>query len=252
MKSINYLGDNRLKHRIVYSKQEYTRCIYCGEAANTREHIPSKVFLEKPYPSNLYIVPACIDCNNSFSADELFLSIFISWKKHKYTMNKHNVDIDLSEKLKKHNETLKKIIRLLILDKNEEVKQKVEKILYKLAIGHAVYELSEGFFRDSQNFETSIKYTFLEEMTPHEVNDFTTPFILNDYPLPEIGSRVYERIMVVEYKQDYLHKLRMLMLDWVDVQDDIYTYTAYIFGSTIKVKMVFLNYFFAEIHIKIS
>jgi hypothetical protein len=77
MEHAHYYGDYRLQNRVVYSKGHDMKCIYCGESANTREHVPSKVFLSRPYPENLPTVPACFDCNNSFSEDELFLSLFM-------------------------------------------------------------------------------------------------------------------------------------------------------------------------------
>lgn len=55
-------------------------CIYCGEPATTRDHVPPKCFLDKPYPQNLLTLPACQTCNNSFSKDEqyfMYLSDYI-------------------------------------------------------------------------------------------------------------------------------------------------------------------------------
>jgi hypothetical protein len=34
-------------------------CIYCGRATQTRDHVPSRVLLNEPYPNNLPVVPAC-------------------------------------------------------------------------------------------------------------------------------------------------------------------------------------------------
>jgi hypothetical protein len=53
-------------------------CIYCGKAASTRDHVPPKSFLEKPYPDNLKTVPSCKDCNNGFSKDEEYFLILMS------------------------------------------------------------------------------------------------------------------------------------------------------------------------------
>jgi len=49
-------------------------CSICGEReATTRDHIPPKSILVKPYPSNLITVQACAACNNGASAmDEKF------------------------------------------------------------------------------------------------------------------------------------------------------------------------------------
>ena len=52
-------------------------CIHCGITLNpvnaTREHIPSKFFLRKPYPKELTNMGACRECNTSFSRDEEYL-----------------------------------------------------------------------------------------------------------------------------------------------------------------------------------
>lgn len=46
------------------------KCLYCGESSKTKDHVPSKNLLEKPYPKNLMTIPACDNCNKSYSLDE--------------------------------------------------------------------------------------------------------------------------------------------------------------------------------------
>lgn len=46
-------------------------CAYCGQEKKlTADHVPPKLFLERPFPPNLLAVPACADCNRSFQADD--------------------------------------------------------------------------------------------------------------------------------------------------------------------------------------
>jgi hypothetical protein len=46
-------------------------CIYCqARAGDTRDHVPPKQLLRRPYPRNLFTVPACRPCNSALSADE--------------------------------------------------------------------------------------------------------------------------------------------------------------------------------------
>jgi hypothetical protein len=46
-------------------------CGYCGNQRDlTRDHLPPKLLLEKPYPMNLRTVPSCYPCNQSFKADD--------------------------------------------------------------------------------------------------------------------------------------------------------------------------------------
>jgi hypothetical protein len=55
-----------------------TTCLFCGEIADTKDHIPSKKLLEKPYPNNLLTIPSCDKCNKSFSLDEeYFLNVLV-------------------------------------------------------------------------------------------------------------------------------------------------------------------------------
>ena len=63
------------QHRPTRERRRRT-CVYCANRATTRDHVPPRLLLEKPYPNNLITVPACNSCNNEFSADEeYFLTI---------------------------------------------------------------------------------------------------------------------------------------------------------------------------------
>ncbi|MBE2224004.1 MAG: hypothetical protein IAF02_20870 [Anaerolineae bacterium] len=53
-------------------------CIYCGRLADTREHVPSKSLLEKPFPINLWTVKACNTCNRGYSLDEEYFLVLLS------------------------------------------------------------------------------------------------------------------------------------------------------------------------------
>lgn len=53
-------------------------CIYCGQRATSRDHVPPKLLLERPYPSNLQTVPSCIRCNQGASLDEQYFLVLIA------------------------------------------------------------------------------------------------------------------------------------------------------------------------------
>lgn len=53
-------------------------CIYCGQFADTKDHVPLKCLFEKPYPPNLLTVPSCQLCNQSFSKDEEYFINILS------------------------------------------------------------------------------------------------------------------------------------------------------------------------------
>lgn len=52
-------------------------CVYCGEPGMTKDHVPPRCLLEKPYPTNLRTVPCCSRCNSNFSIDEQYFLILL-------------------------------------------------------------------------------------------------------------------------------------------------------------------------------
>lgn len=52
-------------------------CVYCGKSATTRDHVPPRCLLEKPYPASLRTVPCCVQCNSAFSLDEQYFLILL-------------------------------------------------------------------------------------------------------------------------------------------------------------------------------
>lgn len=249
MKHVDYLGDSRLRHKIVYDKDTYSECIYCGKEAKTREHVPSKVFLSKPYPDNLGIVPACYECNKSFSKNELFLALIIELLKWNYYGDSYIIDEDTKGRIN-YNKTLVENIQSAIRNNTfEQFEERVVKIIFKLAVGHAVFELSEGYC--IKNGE--ISYSFFDTMSDEEIEDFTLPFNVGGEPVPEVGSRVFDRILFIDLNlasvedSEQKTKLALVLLDWVDVQDNKYMYTCSKFGNKIVVKMVISDFLYTEI-----
>lgn len=43
-----------------YDGKNENECIYCGAIANTREHFPSRILLNKPYPDYLFTLTTCL------------------------------------------------------------------------------------------------------------------------------------------------------------------------------------------------
>jgi len=43
-------------------------CAYCGQLKKlTADHVPPKLLLEQPFPRNLWVVPACTDCHQTYN-----------------------------------------------------------------------------------------------------------------------------------------------------------------------------------------
>lgn len=52
-------------------------CAHCGGLDESRDHNPSKIFLDEPLPGNLPFASSCTSCNAGFSDDEEYLACFI-------------------------------------------------------------------------------------------------------------------------------------------------------------------------------
>jgi len=167
-------------------------CVYCGAQADTRDHIPSKVLLDEPFPCDLGVVGSCCDCNNGFSADEQYLACFIECVINGSTAP----DRVQREKIKR---TL--LARPAIAAAIEACKfdgpegqtwwkpdyDRIKRVVLKLAQGHAAYDGSE-FCGDDP---TELTMAPLCTMSPADLLEFETPPV--DYVWPEIGSRAFLR-----------------------------------------------------------
>jgi len=59
-------------------KKREKNCCLCGKPAETQDHIPPKGLFDKPRPTNLISVPACTECNSSFSKDDEYFRWFVA------------------------------------------------------------------------------------------------------------------------------------------------------------------------------
>lgn len=236
----NYFGDENLLNYIKYNKKGETLCIYCGEKATTREHIPSKVFLEEPFQRELAVLPACRVCNNGFSSDEQYLANLIDYVELKLkglnnvrrssirkTFKKRPVLFDRLEAETIYNEEG----QLMYITYNVA---KIENVLKKLAVGHVVYSLSGINLKEP----SIISYKFLSELTQEEYNAFNSKPILDI--APEIGSR--------ESMNMTFSSSGVSVSAWKIVQEGQYRYLVYSgSGTDYLVRIVIGEYFYAEV-----
>ena len=261
MRQRNYLGDDRLRHRINYIKGGISRCIYCGGRADSREHIPSKTFLKKPFPENLYTVPSCKKCNNSFSQDELYTRIVIDTLQSSIKQNTLCVCTNsISAKYPQISKSVFEEISSYITKNETGISpfhfrsDRIKQIVEKLARGHAVYELSEAFNTDEEGnwLIASSFYSFRPLLSQETIDDYDCAVDIRNCLLPEIGSRVYDKIYpvqipITQIDDNHLCVLRSVLLDWTDIQDGAYRYIAIIDGTRIQVNIVIDEFLYASV-----
>lgn len=247
-----YWGSELMRPFVEHSKKGLHYCIYCSSIADTREHVPSKVFLNEPLPCDLPTLPACQKCNNGFSADELYTNSYIEClKEFKENNNFEALEIqphDRKEVCEAKN-AVKRDCKKGIFGKDE----RIERILIKLAKGHIVHELFEcnnleSFPVASINVSCIVKCSVDNETWV----SLEAIELIDNEVLPEVGSRAFRNIYVI----DMIHNGaddenrfidHHLFMDWTDIQDGIYRYIALYNGENIVVKIIIRDYLYAEI-----
>ena len=209
-------------------------CAYCGRGTSTRDHVPSKVLLDKPYPENLPVVPACRDCNEGLSIDEEYVACLMecatTGSAFPSDVWRPKVQRILSEKpalaarLAASREQIAETTQFSIEG------DRVKRVLLKLGRGHALFELNEPQFTEPSN----LVYVPL----PSLPRDIRTRFEELPEPSvwPEVGSRAMQRLV----------EAGDLSREWIVVQPSRYRYVAFA-ESTIVVRIVLSEYLGCEV-----
>ncbi len=233
-------GSGGLGYFTSWEKTKGNGCIYCGKPATTREHTPSKTFLRKPYPNNLPTIPACFECNNSYSEDEKYVSCFLDVLKS-YVYSNYTRESQTDNRLSK-DKTLKATLEKQIHSREEKIifqpdGQRISRILIKLARGHAGYELDYVYFDDTVH---SFWCNFVFNMTKDETNEF------NSIPTYNFSSEVGSRGMPLFQNLDTGYA--QTIARWIDVQDGQYRYQVfYDSNENIGVKIVIYEFLYCKV-----
>ncbi len=234
-----YAGDKRLFQYLTYKKEGSFKCVYCLNKADSKEHIPSKIFLDEPYNNELAILPACKKCNQSFSEPEQYLACLIEYIKIKLSKKNTYSRKKVSKALQNRKTLLKELEESTIRNEKNEIEfieykiDEIEKIILKLSIGHAAYSLSEINLKKLQH----INFKFLPDLTQEEINTFNTS--PQENIVPEIGSREGSYISISDTNIPFYQ--------WKHIQKNQYRYLAFISKNTICVRIVISEFFFSEV-----
>jgi len=210
-------------------------CIYCGKGRLTREHAPSKTFLDRPYPENLPVVSACKDCNNGFSLDEEYLSALIECTL-RGSADAANASRPKVREILERSPAL--AARLAAARQKTEggtlftfEAERVRNVVVKLARGHAAFELAEFDLGEPDVAE----FVPLHTLTQTQREDFENAPQSNVWP--EVGCRAM--ISIVEDYSPYG--------PWQIFQEGRYRYLASVYCSGNLVRMVLSEYLACEV-----
>lgn len=195
-------------------------CVYCGSYADTRDHVPSKCFLDEPYPDNLLVVPCCSKCNNIFSKDEEYVSSIIDCIKDnttdpsKLSRKRASKTLLHSEKLLKRIQNQKCTFADIVAWDIE--RNRFEQVIRKLAYGHLAYENNTI----SLMSEYTIHVMEINRMPDEQRRIFEKPYLGNISP--EVGCNALLKegcFSVIEGEYD-----SFFCNQWVPIQKGRYRY----------------------------
>ena len=215
-------------------------CAYCGTRPATRDHIPSKVLLDEPYPPELPVVGACETCNASFSLDEQYTACFLDCVICGCTgvSDQHRSNV---KRILKENPALRERIESALKKDEadnllwEPEADRIQNVVLKLARGHAAYELYPKLEEP-----TAVSFAPLSVLSDEERSSFEQTVTDKIGLWPEIGSRAFLRAF--GKSPDRLP----LSGDWIVVQPDRYRYAVAETGGVI-VRMVLSEYLACEV-----
>ena len=240
MDQLKDYADDRLLHG----------CIFCNSGGEeTRDHVPSRIFLDPPFPTNLPVVPACFACNNGFGPDEEYLACLIECAVAGSTnpdlIRRPRVAHMLrrSSALRSRMESAKTIVDGRVFFTSEE--ERVKTVILKLARGHAAFELSYPLRLEPSSFFCSP----ISLMTDEEIESFDAAYVTEDFG--EVGSRQMQRLLVTQVKLEsqagQRSVMNLLINDWVVVQEERYRYLAIHNRLGVNIKIIIAEFLACEV-----
>lgn len=210
-------------------------CAFCCGPTGTKDHCPSKVFLDEPLPENLPVVPACLECNRGFSSDEEYVACLITCV---IAGSAEPQDLD-REKIRRILAS-KPALRARIEQSRTTPDgratfhpefDRVHSVMLKLAKGHALYELHESCSGEPDHFSV-FPFTL---MSAEQRDSFENPEASSVWP--EVGSRAMQRLTVGTGVESG---------GWIVVQEGRYRYNTSLCGGC-DVRIVINEYLTAHV-----
>ncbi len=186
--------------------KEKDTCCYCGKNSESRDHIPSKNLLEKPFPDNLLTVPSCIKCNQSFSLDEeYFLNVLVEISNNPTLIAKKEPNGNVYKARKRSKKLNDRIENSLIQLEDGKIyfrmeENRIKKVIEKNALGlyfHKYHKLA-----NLNKFNCTGFYPFsVEETRPAEIFMLTYSEKFRAKRWTTIQENVFSYIVVRDWRR---------------------------------------------------
>lgn len=208
-------------------------CTFCGDGrTETRDHCPSRVLLDEPFPENLPVVPSCRRCNARFSQDEEYLACLISCVLAGTTVPS-KIFRPKIQRILSGSPALRARIEASRVESDGKIifnpeQQRVSTVITKLAQGHALYELHEPQLDQPK----SVAIRAFNCMTEAEIEAFESPCSEGVNVWPEVGSRAIQHLLLIGTSPEY---------PWHNVQTGMYRFHASV-DAGVSIRIVIQEY----------
>lgn len=214
-------------------------CVHCGGAPETRDHVPSRVFLDDPLPPNLHVVHACRACNESFSLDEEYTACLIECVVSGTADARHVTRERVRRILEKKKTLADRLGRSARRTEAGGLEWSVEQdrvrnVLLKLARSHAQFALAEPQLEEPVQM-AFVPFPLLSDPDREHFEE-APPTTL----YPEVGSRAMQEAFGVAGGG------RLGVNEWRELQRGRYRFMV-IFDGGVTVRIVIGEYLAAEI-----
>lgn len=215
-------------------------CFHCGSAqTETVDHVPPKVFLDKPYPGDLITVPSCRPCNSESSDDEQYVASLIEVVICGTTDPRQLKRRKISETLEHAPALRERLSRASAARDGDHFvhpeQERVDRVLEKIARGLWRFETAQ----DTANLEAVVSCNVAPLMDESAIMCFfSSGSGLAGWG--EIGSRGF--IRSIHGSNESVHGS-----GWEDVQVGRFSFSVDSGGD--RVRMIFNEYLYAEVHL---
>jgi hypothetical protein len=215
-------------------------CVYCGGVSNTRDHVPSKVFLDDPLPDDLPVVEACMNCNQGFSLDEEYLACFLEAVITGTADPEKLIRTKIKRALSRNAQLVSRIQASAQLDDSGNIiwtpeMERVRNVVLKLARGHTAYELGLPQIDEP----VAIMFQPFIAMSEQDRAAFENAGSGELREWPEIGSRAFLRACGSKPFADSSGP-------WIEIQPMRYRYAVDQIGGVL-VRMVLYEYLACQV-----
>lgn len=215
-------------------------CVYCGGPPDTRDHVPARVFLDEPYPTNLPIVGSCRRCNEGASSDEEYVACLLEVAACGSASPSDVHRPKIARKLSLQAALARRVADSIVTRGGEQwvspEHPRVDQLLDKVARGLWAFETGEP----TSGISSHVIACPLASLSSRELKTFEN--IEPPSLLPEVGSRMMIRVLDT--------RNQMITNDWQVVQPGRIAYAIDVRPSANVVKMVIRDYLAIEVELR--